>query len=81
MWSSLAVIAFNIQTKVWFIVFNNTQSGAAIANEVLIHTGSQSYSYISSRPSNSLNPAADGLPFGGIGPSGRAFLLPILLSV
>ncbi|KAF9047766.1 Aldehyde/histidinol dehydrogenase [Panaeolus papilionaceus] len=32
--------------------FNKTQSSAAVANEVVIHTG------------------ADGLPFGGVGPSG-----------
>jgi len=35
------------------IVFNSTQSGAAIANEV------------------NIRPAVDGLPFGGIGPSGN----------
>jgi len=33
-------------------VFNNTQSGAAVANEVLFHC------------------VVDGLPFGGVGPSG-----------
>lgn len=36
-------------------VFDNTQSGAAIANEYIIHCG------------------VDGLPFGGIGPSGNGY--------
>ncbi|KAF9557043.1 NAD-dependent aldehyde dehydrogenase [Agrocybe pediades] len=49
----LALYVFSQDDKVKTKVFNNTQSGAAVANEVVIH------------------PGADGLPFGGIGPSGQ----------
>ncbi|PPQ70793.1 hypothetical protein CVT24_001074 [Panaeolus cyanescens] len=48
----LALYVFSQDNQVKTKVFDKTQSGAAIANEVVIHTG------------------ADGLPFGGVGPSG-----------
>ncbi|KAF9051962.1 NAD-aldehyde dehydrogenase [Panaeolus papilionaceus] len=48
----LALYVFSQDNEVKTKVFNKTQSGAAVANEVVIHTG------------------ADGLPFGGVGPSG-----------
>jgi len=51
----LALYVFTQDDKVKTKVFDNTQSGAAVANEVVIH------------------PGTDGLPFGGIGPSGRTY--------
>ncbi|KAF8069067.1 NAD-aldehyde dehydrogenase [Lyophyllum atratum] len=48
----LALYVFSQNPEFKAKVFNNTQSGAAIANETVIH------------------PGADGLPFGGVGPSG-----------
>ncbi|KAH7915323.1 Aldehyde/histidinol dehydrogenase [Hygrophoropsis aurantiaca] len=48
----LALYVFSQDAKFKSKVFDNTQSGSAIANDVIIHGG------------------ADGLPFGGIGPSG-----------
>ncbi|KAF7425984.1 hypothetical protein PC9H_008346 [Pleurotus ostreatus] len=51
----LALYVFSSDNAVKAKVFDNTQSGAAIANEVLIH------------------PGVDGLPFGGIGPSGSGY--------
>ncbi|KAI0064309.1 NAD-aldehyde dehydrogenase [Artomyces pyxidatus] len=48
----LALYAFSKDAAYKAKVFNNTHSGACIANETLIHVG------------------AEGLPFGGIGPSG-----------
>ncbi|KAF9047744.1 Aldehyde/histidinol dehydrogenase [Panaeolus papilionaceus] len=48
----LALYVFFQDNEVKTKVFNKTQSSAAVANEVVIHTG------------------ADGLPFGGVGPSG-----------
>ena len=48
----LALYVFSQNDKVKTKVFSNTQSGAAIANETVIH------------------PGAEGLPFGGVGPSG-----------
>jgi len=48
----LALYVFSRNSEFKAKVFNNTQSGAAVANETLIHL------------------AADGLPFGGVGPSG-----------
>lgn len=59
-------------------VFDNTQSGSAIANETLLHcTGTISLS----RGKNEIwfahfaivFASAEGLPFGGIGPSGCAY--------
>ncbi|KAG5641769.1 hypothetical protein DXG03_004264 [Asterophora parasitica] len=48
----LALYVFSQVPEVKAKVFENTRSGAAVANETVIH------------------PGADGLPFGGIGPSG-----------
>lgn len=48
----LALYVFSQNAEFKAKVFNNTQSGAAIANETIIHS------------------AAEGLPFGGVGPSG-----------
>ncbi|KAF5379237.1 hypothetical protein D9615_006047 [Tricholomella constricta] len=48
----LALYVFSQNAHFKEKVFNNTQSGAAIANETVIH------------------PGAEGLPFGGVGPSG-----------
>jgi aldehyde dehydrogenase (NAD+)/aldehyde dehydrogenase (NAD(P)+) len=49
----LALYVFSQNDEIKTKVFNSTQSGAAIANETVIH------------------PGADGMPFGGIGPSGQ----------
>jgi aldehyde dehydrogenase (NAD+) len=51
----LALYVFSGDSTFKNKVFDNTQSGAAVANEVVIH------------------PGADGLPFGGIGPSGSGY--------
>ncbi|EGO03972.1 hypothetical protein SERLA73DRAFT_175681 [Serpula lacrymans var. lacrymans S7.3] len=51
----LALYVFSQDAAFKAKVFDNTQSGAAIANEVVIYIG------------------ADGLPFGGIGPSGSGY--------
>ncbi|KAJ8516845.1 hypothetical protein ONZ45_g5915 [Pleurotus djamor] len=51
----LALYVFSQDSAYKDKVFGNTQSGAAVANEVLIHCG------------------VDGLPFGGIGPSGSGY--------
>ncbi|KAF8888614.1 NAD-aldehyde dehydrogenase [Infundibulicybe gibba] len=48
----LALYVFSQDQQFKSKVFNNTLSGAAVANETVIH------------------PGADGLPFGGVGPSG-----------
>ncbi|KAF8609342.1 NAD-dependent aldehyde dehydrogenase [Ceratobasidium sp. AG-I] len=48
----LALYVFSSDKKFKAKVFDNTQSGAAVANELIIHI------------------AVDGLPFGGVGPSG-----------
>ncbi|PFH47014.1 hypothetical protein AMATHDRAFT_153157 [Amanita thiersii Skay4041] len=48
----LALYVFSRDQQFKQRVFQNTKSGAAVANEVVIH------------------PGADGLPFGGVGPSG-----------
>ncbi|KAI0052155.1 NAD-aldehyde dehydrogenase [Auriscalpium vulgare] len=48
----LALYVFSSDSAYKNKVFDNTQSGAAVANDVIIHGG------------------AEGLPFGGIGPSG-----------
>ncbi|KAG8683784.1 hypothetical protein FRC09_015853, partial [Ceratobasidium sp. 395] len=48
----LALYVFTTDPKFKAKVFDNTLSGAAVANEVIIHIG------------------VDGLPFGGVGPSG-----------
>ncbi|KAF7426026.1 hypothetical protein PC9H_008391 [Pleurotus ostreatus] len=48
----LALYLFATDKGIKAKVFDNTQSGAAVANECVIH------------------PAVEGLPFGGIGPSG-----------
>ncbi|KAG5649774.1 hypothetical protein H0H81_002077 [Sphagnurus paluster] len=48
----LALYVFSQNAEFKAKVFNSTQSGAAVANEVVIH------------------PGAEGLPFGGVGPSG-----------
>ncbi|KZS97992.1 NAD-aldehyde dehydrogenase [Sistotremastrum niveocremeum HHB9708] len=49
----LALYVFTKDPKVKAKVFDNTRSGSAVANEILIQV------------------VADGLPFGGIGPSGQ----------
>ncbi|KAF8226652.1 NAD-aldehyde dehydrogenase [Tricholoma matsutake] len=49
----LALYVFSQDGEYKKKVFSSTQSGAVVANEVIVHT------------------AADGLPFGGIGPSGQ----------
>ena len=52
-------------------VFKNTQSGAVVANEVVLHPGSMSFSLLSQGPAQLTHIySVDGLPFGGIGPSG-----------
>ncbi|KDQ58413.1 hypothetical protein JAAARDRAFT_128720, partial [Jaapia argillacea MUCL 33604] len=51
----LALYVFSIENSTKKKVFDNTQSGACVANEVLIHV------------------AAEGLPFGGTGPSGSGY--------
>ncbi|KAG2065681.1 NAD-dependent aldehyde dehydrogenase [Suillus decipiens] len=51
----LALYCFSSDAAFKNKVFDNTQSGAAVANDVLIHGGT------------------DGLPFGGIGPSGSGY--------
>ncbi|OCH89619.1 NAD-aldehyde dehydrogenase [Obba rivulosa] len=51
----LALYVFSQDSKFKAKVFDNTQSGSAIANEVVIHAG------------------ADGLPVGGVGPSGTGY--------
>ncbi|KAH7344940.1 NAD-aldehyde dehydrogenase [Rhizoctonia solani] len=48
----LALYVFTKDPKFKAKVFDNTQSGAAVANDLLVHI------------------AVDGLPFGGVGPSG-----------
>ncbi|KAF8878155.1 NAD-aldehyde dehydrogenase [Gymnopilus junonius] len=48
----LALYVFSQDNQFKTKVFDNTQSGAAVANETIIH------------------PGAEGLPFGGVGPSG-----------
>ncbi|KAF9077136.1 NAD-aldehyde dehydrogenase [Rhodocollybia butyracea] len=51
----LSVYAFSQDSAFKAKIFDNTQSGSAMANETIIH------------------PAAYGLPFGGIGPSGSGY--------
>lgn len=51
----LALYCFSPDAAFKNKVFDNTQSGSAVANDVLLHC------------------AADGLPFGGIGPSGSGY--------
>ncbi|EIN08576.1 NAD-aldehyde dehydrogenase [Punctularia strigosozonata HHB-11173 SS5] len=51
----LALYVFSNDAKTKKKVFDSTQSGAACANELIIHIG------------------AEGLPFGGIGPSGTGY--------
>ncbi|KAG2156901.1 Aldehyde/histidinol dehydrogenase [Suillus bovinus] len=51
----LALYCFSSDTAFKNKVFDNTQSGSAVANDVLLHCGT------------------DGLPFGGIGPSGSGY--------
>ncbi|KAF8556817.1 aldehyde dehydrogenase [Imleria badia] len=51
----LALYVFSQDSTFKNRVFDNTQSGSAVANDTLVHC------------------AADGLPFGGIGPSGSGY--------
>ncbi|KAG1775564.1 Aldehyde/histidinol dehydrogenase [Suillus placidus] len=51
----LALYCFSPDATFKNKVFDNTQSGSAVANDVLVHC------------------ATDGLPFGGIGPSGSGY--------
>lgn len=51
----LALYCFSQDAAFKAKVFDNTQSGSAIANDVMVHC------------------ATDGLPFGGIGPSGSGY--------
>ncbi|KAG1729284.1 Aldehyde/histidinol dehydrogenase [Suillus lakei] len=51
----LALYCFSPDADFKNKVFDNTQSGSAVANDVLLHVGT------------------DGLPFGGIGPSGSGY--------
>jgi len=62
-------------------VFKRTQSGAAVANEVVIHPGSTSLSLLGQEPEQLMYICSvDGLPFGGTGPSGSKPFIPLIVT-
>jgi hypothetical protein len=72
MFTSLCLIAF--------IVIENTQSGTVVINDTMIQAaGSSALLTTFHSPTLILLPA-DGLPFGGIGPSGCKFIVKMVLS-